>query len=84
MAPYQPEADATEDAEPTEPPELMISVVTELGGRKTLALPDSVRKKWADDPARKSQWMAELQAFDSRYLVYASKLKDMVHRWRGL
>ena len=68
MPPYQPEPDATEQGDMVEPPELMFSLVIESNAQLTLALPDSIRKKWIDDPVRKVEWMAELQAFDSRCL----------------
>ena len=70
VPPYQPEPETSEDTNMDEPPDLMISVVVENGGQRTLALPDSIRKKWADDPVRKADWMAELQAFDSRCLPF--------------
>ena len=66
---YQPNAGAEDVALSPDVPEMMVAIIMEDGGRKSLSLPNSFRTKWAADPVRKGQWLSELQLFDARLLI---------------
>ena len=71
---FQPQLTEDADEEMAQPPELMLAMVVENDGKQTLALPASLREKWASDPIRKDEWLHELQTFDARQLTSSHNL----------
>ena len=66
---FQPQLPEAEEDAGLQPPELMLAMIVESELKQTLALPASLREKWASDPIRKDEWFQELQNFDARQLI---------------
>ena len=74
MPAYHPELPDQTGGEDMAPPELKIACVKD----GMLALPDSIRGKWLDDPIRKQEWATEVAAFDARFLVFNMSCSGIV------
>ncbi|CAE6945006.1 unnamed protein product, partial [Symbiodinium sp. CCMP2456] len=48
-------------------PDLLLCQMVKDGNGSWLVLSNAIKAKWADDPIRREQWLAELKEFDARF-----------------
>ena len=72
--PFKPEPANDSSESPSEPGFHFAVLSRTESGAAQLNMPEAIRSKWADDPARRDQWKKALDAFDQAPCGFKSNL----------